>query len=789
MKKLFILLFALAVGTGAMHANELLNIDFTKGQGDWTIENKDLGGLDCVWQQSSTYGMMATGYVNGNHATESWLISPIIDFSDVVEAQLDFSHARKYGDLSQLSVRASSDGSNWTTLEVNVWPDGSSWDYIESTAYLSEFEGKSDVRIAFVYTSTDASGSTWEIKSVSVKGGLNPTKDPNLTWYWRGSVYGEEAEGEFINGISSISTNEYYGIRVYAKNSNTQEEIEYCQDPNFSYNNTDTTYCTLLQGPYGPGFNVPAGNHVLYLYNNGDGKIALSYVPLYGKTRVGGPKETTGWVYRKFIGGLGYNLNISTRTAEVTYASFSGGPGYLTYAIDSVVVPETIGYDNITCDVTRLGKYAFGVSESYSSNTIKSITLPNSIQEIDGTAFTNSSASVYVPCGELERFRNMGHGNFRNIPSPYTITAKESDGGFVQIPTYSICDDQVVVTAEPMRGFHFVKWADENTENPRTLALTQDIALEAVFNYDLTGKCGKDNALTWELNPLTMALNISGVGELTDNYTYSYNIQSVNIGNEITIIGEYAFAEIALKNITIGASVKVIESRAFEVGYDCTYDGYEENCVLSLSSITCYGQRPPTIKANAFGYDDLPYSTIVYVPADYVATYKAHDFWGVFDIRPIGATSVQTTEVQVSPDATTADVVWPTVPGAVTYELVIRDKEGNVVCTLIFNAQGQLMSIAFNAPARGDAPQQTQTAGFAFTVTGLESGKAYDYTLTAKNEGGTIINTQSGSFITKSPQGIDDVEADSKSTKILRDGQVFIQKGEKTYTVTGQEVK
>ena len=108
--------------------------------------------------------------------------------------------------------------------------------------------------------------------------------------------------------------------------------------------------------------------------------------------------------------------------------------------------------------------------------------------------------------------------------------------------------------------------------------------------------------------------------------------------------------------------------------------------------------------------------------------------------------------------ATTADVVWPEVDNAYTYELVIKDKDGKAICRLTFNAQGQLMSIAFNAPARGDAPQKTQTAGFAFTVTGLESGKAYDYTLTAKNEGGTVLKVEEGSFTTKTPQGIEEVE-------------------------------
>lgn len=40
------------------------------------------------------------------------------------------------------------------------------------------------------------------------------------------------------------------------------------------------------------------------------------------------------------------------------------------------------------------------------------------------------------------------------------------------------------------------------------------------------------------------------------------------------------------------------------------------------------------------------------------------------------------------------------------------------------------------------------------------------------------------------PQGIDDVQSDKvQSTKIFRDGQIFILRGDKTYTLTGQELK
>lgn len=353
--------------------------------------------------------------------------------------------------------------------------------------------------------------------------------------------------------------------------------------------------------------------------------------------------------------------------------------------------------------------------------------------------------------------------------------------------------DSITFTAYPHTGLYFARWADGNTDNPRTIWLSQDTTMMAIFDYYTKGKCGKDSALTWTFDKDTKALEITGQGELTDNYTYSSSIEYLTIGNKVTIIGKYAFDDCKLKNIILGSSVRVIESRAFDIYEECTYDEYSgtEKCQWLLSSITCYSQRPPTVKENAFSYNDLPYSTIIYVPADYVATYKAHDFWGMFDVRPLGATSSETNVVSVTPSATTADVVWPSVSGAATYELVIKDANGNAICTLTFNAQGQLISIAFNAPSRNNAPQQAQAAGFSFTVTSLDSGTTYSYTMTAKDNNGNVLKTESGTFTTTGEsQGFENVQGNNvQCTKVVRDGQIFILRGNKTYTLQGQEVK
>ncbi|MBQ9338721.1 MAG: leucine-rich repeat protein [Paludibacteraceae bacterium] len=437
--------------------------------------------------------------------------------------------------------------------------------------------------------------------------------------------------------------------------------------------------------------------------------------------------------------------------------------------------------------VTSIGREAFYNCTSLTSVTIEAGTPPTIGEYCFYYTDTNPlNISVYVPCGTLDAYKNAAGwsdyaSKIKYAPYPsYAITKKAENGHITTSSTgiFTMCDEHsVICTANPNSGCYFVRWADGSTENPRTIELTQDTTMEAIFDYLLTGKCGKDSTLTWTFEPASMALNITGKAALSENYTYGTFIESLTIGNEVTTIGEDAFYKCTnLKNVIIGSAVKVLEESAF---YRCS----------AIETITCYGQRPPTVNQNAlYGLD---YSTIVYVPADYLNTYKMHDAWGLYDVRPLGAKSTETTDVNVTPAENTADVAWPAVSGAATYELVIKDKSGNVICTLVFNANGQLTSIAF-APSRNGAPQQTQAAGFSFTVTGLEEGTSYDLTITSKDNSGTTLDTKTISFTTsvEAPQGIDQVSSDQvQSTKVIKNGQVFILRGDKTYTLQGQEVK
>ena len=366
------------------------------------------------------------------------------------------------------------------------------------------------------------------------------------------------------------------------------------------------------------------------------------------------------------------------------------------------------------------------------------------------------------------------------------------------------------------------------------LLLFACMASVSVVFADASGTCG-DN-LSWSYDSSTGALTITGTGPMTNwsNYDYdkvpwySYRIRSeikaVNLPDGLTSIGSYVFYECTgLTSVTIPSSVTSIGNNAFEgcrgltsvtIPSSVTSIGYQafSGCTglmsvvigngvktispnafygcTGLQSITCYSMRPPTVAnvSQTGQFATLPYSTIVYVPADYFETYNMHDIWGMYDVRPIGSTTVQTTDLMVTPHYTTADVAWPTVDNAATYELVIT-QNGTVVCTLVFNAQGQLTSIAFRAPAESAS---AAGQGFQFTVTGLEDGSAYSLTLNAKDAVGNVLRTFAQDFSTGAT-ALEDVNADGmalKPRKVLIDGAIYILMPDgRMFNLQGAEVK
>ncbi len=366
-------------------------------------------------------------------------------------------------------------------------------------------------------------------------------------------------------------------------------------------------------------------------------------------------------------------------------------------------------------------------SAFYNCSNLTSVTIPKGVQEIKYNTFANctSLSSIEIP-NSVTMIGNEWYTNYRNGVF-YNCTSLTS----IKIPN-----------SVKIIGSH-------------------------VFN-SCTG-----------LKSVELPSSVQKIG--SGAFYYCISLKSVNLPEGITRIADRTFSAVGLTSIEIPSSVTSI-GEAFNS--------------LKLTSIVCKAMTPPSLFDDNNDHCRLSeYCSKIslYVPANSVEAYKTADQWNAFkEILPISADSVETKDVKIEPAENTATVEWPAISGAYTYELVIKDKEGNIVCTLVFNEQGQLISIAFAAPSRDGAPQQKQEVGFSFIVTGLTEGTAYDLTITSKDSNGTTLDQKTVSFTTggEAPQGIGDVQSDNvQCTKVIRNGQLYIIRGDKTYDAQGKMVK
>ena len=425
----------------------------------------------------------------------------------------------------------------------------------------------------------------------------------------------------------------------------------------------------------------------------------------------------------------------------------------------------------------------------------------------------------------------------------YYITKKyNSNQGYVNGSSAGEYLDNITLTAEPNYGYHFVRWADGNTDNPRHFVLTQDTTFTAEFAQTYSGQCG-DN-LYWSYK--NSSLTISGFGDMYNNCPWGLfenEIQSVVLPNGITHIGNRAFSnctglsEIAIPNtvtsignytfygcssltsVTIPNSVTSIGDAAF---YNCdslTYVSLSQNVATieestfsdceklgtvilgsglkeieynafkgckKLYDIYCYSPEPPIAEESSF----TNYNVNLYVPCESLRDYQMDMLFGSFKyIQCISSEDVSTEDnIVVTPGTNDVTITWPTEDDADTYSIVIT-KDGEVFCTLTFNSNGQLVSIAF-APGRQDShPTQYAEAaanGYRFTVTGLDESTKYAYNLDVNDNSGKTIKSYEGVFTTQSTTAVDEIQSTTNNVeKIFLDGQLLIIRDGKTYNAQG----
>ena len=209
------------------------------------------------------------------------------------------------------------------------------------------------------------------------------------------------------------------------------------------------------------------------------------------------------------IGGLCYNLDSSTLTAEVTYLSDkSNYNSNESYVSETLKIPSTIKCNGVTYKVTTIGNHAFR-----GCSGLTSVTIPNSITSIGDWAFIGCSGltSVTIPNSVTE----IGEGAFFG------------------------CTGLTEVHITDIGAWCNIKFDDCPSLNDYKLYLNGEEVKDLVIPDTVTTIGDWAFSGCTGLTSVTIPNSVTSIG--TSVFDGCTGLTSVTIPNSVTSIGRYAF--------------------------------------------------------------------------------------------------------------------------------------------------------------------------------------------------------------------------------------------------------
>ena len=289
------------------------------------------------------------------------------------------------------------------------------------------------------------------------------------------------------------------------------------------------------------------------------------------------------------IDGINYNLNSSSKTAEV--AHWKTGQKYA----GDIVIPSTVTRNNVEYNVTSIAGSAF-----FRCAELTSITITKSVATIGQNAFKGCAGltSVIIP----NSVTTIGGDAFNNCTG---LTFISIGTGLVNIPNYLFEGCENLKTLEINNNTIVSKnYSNEEAANAGWIFSSDAKEKHVILGEDVTS-IGEKAFYGSHITSVKMSDNVKSIG----NYAFSQcsSLTSVELSNNLTYVGKLAFTMCGhLSSVTIPQSVRCIDQIAFYWCDRLTKVIINSNEVVARENEQLYTLRScfgPQVKEFVFGED------------------------------------------------------------------------------------------------------------------------------------------------------------------------------------------
>lgn len=295
--------------------------------------------------------------------------------------------------------------------------------------------------------------------------------------------------------------------------------------------------------------------------------------------------------------------------------------------IKTISVPESVNILNPFCfygcgsltsinlpsSITTIPQGAF-----YYCTSLTSVVVPESVTSIGQTAFANCDSLLSVKLGNavktigMSAFMNSGKLNDLTLPASLKSLGMSSLRG-TAIKSITIPKGCTSIGDYAFMGCNSLK---------EILVESGNVKYSSVDGM-LCNRQGWE-IISWPGGKATEYTIPQGITNIKqDAFSYCEHLEKIELINDVTTIGSYAFSDNAnLKTVILGEKVTSIKEGVFSY---CS----------SLNEIYCKNAVPVTITSDVF--KKVPTTCTIYVPIGAKSTYQSTDIWKNFRIEEISS--------------------------------------------------------------------------------------------------------------------------------------------------------